>query len=146
MRGRWYMELGEQLQKLREQKNMSREELAQEMNVSRQAVYKWENNKGYPDIENLIKLSDLYNITLDELIKGDHSFQKKIVIDKKKNNIEDLSDPGFLVGIILVFVGLFLDLGTFSAGITILGFLTMFLYEDFKKMLWTIKKDFKQEK
>jgi transcriptional regulator with XRE-family HTH domain len=140
------MELGEQLQKLREQKNMSREELAQEMNVSRQAVYKWENNKGYPDIENLIKLSDLYNITLDELIKGDRSFQKKIVIDKKKNNIEDLSDPGFLVGIILVFVGLFLDLGTFSAGITILGFLTMFLYEDFKKMLWTIKKDFKQEK
>jgi len=140
------MELGEQLQKLREQKNMSREELAQEMNVSRQAVYKWENNKGYPDIENLIKLSDLYNITLDELIKGDRSFQKKIVIDEKKNNIKDLSDPGFLVGFILVFVGLFLDLGTFSAGITILGFLTMFLYEDFKKMLWTIKKDFKQEK
>lgn len=140
------MELGEQLQKLREQKNMSREELAQEMNVSRQAVYKWENNKGYPDIENLIKLSDLYNITLDELIKGDRSFQKKIVIDKKKNNIEDLSDPGFLIGIILVFVGLFLDLGTFSAGITILGFLTMFLYDDFKKMFWTIKKDFKKEK
>ncbi|MGC3787874.1 helix-turn-helix domain-containing protein [Priestia aryabhattai] len=140
------MELGEQLQKLREQKNMSREELAQEMNVSRQAVYKWENNKGYPDIENLIKLSDLYNITLDKLIKGDHSFQKKIVIDKKKNNIEDLSDPGFLIGIILVFVGLFLDLGTFSAGITILGFLTMFLYEDFKKMFWIIKKDFKKEK
>ncbi|MFY2253180.1 helix-turn-helix domain-containing protein [Priestia megaterium] len=140
------MELGEQLQKLREQKNMSREELAQEMNVSRQAVYKWENNKGYPDIENLIKLSDLYNITLDKLIKDDHSFQKKIVIDKKKNNIEDLSDPGFLIGIILVFVGLFLDLGTFSAGITILGFLTMFLYDDFKKMFWTIKKDFKKEK
>lgn len=140
------MELGEQLQKLREQKNMSREELAQEMNVSRQAVYKWENNKGYPDIENLIKLSNLYNITLDELIKGDRSFQKKIVIEEKKNNIDDLSDPGFLVGIILVFVGLFLDLGTFSAGITILGFLTMFFYEDFKQMLWTIKKDFKQEK
>jgi transcriptional regulator with XRE-family HTH domain len=71
------MELGEQLQKLREQKNMSREELAQEMNVSRQAVYKWENNKGYPDIENLIKLSELYEITLDELIKNDRTFQKK---------------------------------------------------------------------
>ncbi|WP_407946254.1 helix-turn-helix domain-containing protein [Peribacillus butanolivorans] len=71
------MELGEHLQKLREQKNMSREELAQEMNVSRQAVYKWENNKGYPDIENLIKLSELYEITLDELIKNDRTFQKK---------------------------------------------------------------------
>ena len=78
------MELGEQLQKLREQKNMSREELAQEMNVSRQAVYKWENNKGYPDIENLIKLSELYEITLDELIKNDRTFQKKISIDEDK--------------------------------------------------------------
>ncbi len=47
---------------------MSREELAGEMNVSRQAVYKWKNNKGYPDIENLIKLSERYNVTLDELI------------------------------------------------------------------------------
>ena len=71
------LNLGEQLQRLREEKNLSREELAQAMNVSRQAVYKWENNKGYPDIENLIKLSDLYNVTLDELIKGDRSFQKK---------------------------------------------------------------------
>ncbi|WP_310883713.1 helix-turn-helix domain-containing protein [Priestia megaterium] len=71
------MELGEQLQRLREEKNLSREELAQVMNVSRQAVYKWENNKGHPDIENLIKLSDLYNVTIDELIEGDRSFQKK---------------------------------------------------------------------
>ncbi|MDF2000163.1 helix-turn-helix domain-containing protein [Peribacillus frigoritolerans] len=78
------MELGEHLQKLRVQKNMSREELAQEMNVSRQAVYKWENNKGYPDIENLIKLSELYEITLDELIKNDRTFQKKISIDEDK--------------------------------------------------------------
>lgn len=136
--------LGEQLQKLREEKKMSREDLAGEMNVSRQAVYKWENNKGYPDIENLIKLSELYNVTLDELIKGDQSFQSKIAIDRKKS--EDFSDPGFVVGIILVFVGLFLDLGKFSAGVTILGFLTMFFYEDLMRMFWNIKKDFKEER
>lgn len=70
------MNLGEQLKNLREQYNMSREELAQQMNVSRQAVYKWETNKGYPDIDNLIRLSELYKVTLDELIKGDSSFQK----------------------------------------------------------------------
>jgi transcriptional regulator with XRE-family HTH domain len=140
------LNLGEQLQRLREEKNLSREELAQTMNVSRQAVYKWENDKGYPDIENLIKLSDLYNVTLDELIKGDRSFQKKIVIDQKKNKIEDLSDPGFVIGIILVFVGLFLDLGAFSSGVTILGFLTMVFYDDLKKTFWTIKNDFKEEK
>ncbi|MDW4511559.1 helix-turn-helix transcriptional regulator [Priestia megaterium] len=138
------MTLGEQLQKLRKEKKMSREELAGKMNVSRQAVYKWENNKGYPDIENLIKLSELYNVTLDELIKGDQSFQSKIAIDRKKG--EDLSDPGFIIGIILVFAGLFLDLGTFSAGVTTLGFLTMFFYDDVKKMFWYIKKDFKEER
>ncbi|MFP7732386.1 helix-turn-helix domain-containing protein [Priestia aryabhattai] len=138
------MNLGEQLQKLREEKQISREELAGEMNVSRQAVYKWENNKGYPDIENLIKLSELYNVTLDELIKGDQSFQSKIAIDRKKS--EDLSDPGFVIGIILVFAGLFFDLGTFSAGVTILGFLTMFFYDDLKKTIWSVKKDFKEER
>ncbi|MFE4042383.1 helix-turn-helix domain-containing protein [Priestia sp. YIM B13490] len=123
---------------------MSRKELAGKMNVSRQAVYKWENNKGYPDIENLIKLSELYNVTLDELIKGDQSFQSKIGIDRKKS--EDLSDSGFIIGIILVFAGLFLDLGTFSADVTILGFLTMFFYDDLKKTFWNIKKDFKEER
>lgn len=134
--------LGEQLQKLREEKKMSREELAGEMNVSR--VYKWENNKGYPDIENLIKLSEFYNVTLDELIKGDQSFQSKIAIDRKKS--EDFSDPGFVVGIILVFAGLFLDLGKFSAGVTILGFLTMFFYEDLMRTFWSIKRDFQEGK
>ena len=121
---------------------MSREELAGEMNVSRQAVYKWENNKGYPDIENLIKLSEFYNVTLDELIKGDQSFQSKIAIDRKKS--EDFSDPGFVVGIILVFAGLFLDLGKFSAGVIILGFLTMFFYEDLMRTFWSIKRDFQE--
>ncbi|MGF9772955.1 helix-turn-helix transcriptional regulator [Priestia aryabhattai] len=75
------MKLGEQLQRLREAQNMSREELAQQMNVSRQAVYKWENDKGYPDIQNLLKLSEIYETTIDELIKSDSTFQDKINID-----------------------------------------------------------------
>lgn len=134
--------LGEQLQSLREGKNMSREELAQEMNVSRQAVYKWENNKGYPDIENLIKLSEFYNITLDELIKRDQQFQKKISIDEKEKKFEEFSDPGFYIGILLVFIGLFTELGSFSVGLTILGFFTIVFYDDFKKLFLDLKKDF----
>lgn len=78
------MKLGEQLQRLREAKNMSREELAQQMNVSRQAVYKWENNKGYPGIQNLLKISEIYETTIDELIKSDSIFQDKINIDENK--------------------------------------------------------------
>ncbi|WP_430111134.1 helix-turn-helix domain-containing protein [Priestia endophytica] len=72
------MNVGEQLKNLREQHNMSREELAQQMNVSRQAVYKWETNKGYPDMDNLIRLSELYEVTLDELIKSPSTLQPKV--------------------------------------------------------------------
>ena len=71
------MNVGEQLRHLREHHQMSREELAQEMNASRQAIYKWETNKSYPAIDNLIQLSELYEVTLDELIKVDPAFQKK---------------------------------------------------------------------
>ncbi len=135
--------LGEQLQKLREEKKMSREDLAGEMNVSRQAVYKWENNKGYPDIENLIKLSELYNVTLDELIKGDQKFQKKIAIDEEE---EEPATPGFVIGIIIVFIGIFFDLGKFSFCISILGFAIMLFYNELKQTFWSIKKDFKEER
>ncbi|RAS91311.1 hypothetical protein A3863_06460 (plasmid) [Priestia endophytica] len=50
------------------------------LNISRQSISKWENGNCYPDLDNLIKLSDLYNMSLDELIKGDKSFQEKIII------------------------------------------------------------------
>lgn len=71
------MNIGEQLKNLREQHSMSREELAQKMNIARQSVYKWEMNRGYPSIDNLIRLSDLYKVTLDELIKGDPVWRKE---------------------------------------------------------------------
>lgn len=70
------MNLGEQLKCLREQQNMSREKLAQKMIVSRQTVFKWEKNKAYPTLDNLVKMSELYQITLDELVKGEQAFSK----------------------------------------------------------------------
>ncbi len=64
------MSIGEQLKKLRELKGFSQEDVAKKIGVTRQAVYKWENDKSFPDIENLILLSEMYSVTLDELIKG----------------------------------------------------------------------------
>lgn len=54
--------------------------MGQKLNVTRQAIYKWESGKGYPDIQNLIRLSELFEISIDELIKGDSSFQSKIKV------------------------------------------------------------------
>ncbi|OUZ13257.1 helix-turn-helix transcriptional regulator, partial [Bacillus pumilus] len=54
------MSLGQQLKKFRESQNLSQEDVAKKIGVTRQAVYKWENDKSYPDIDNLIILSEFY--------------------------------------------------------------------------------------
>ncbi|MDF2013853.1 helix-turn-helix domain-containing protein [Priestia megaterium] len=145
------MKLGEQLQILREAKKMSREELAQQMNVSRQAVYKWENDKGYPDIQNLLKLSEIYETTIDELIKSDSTFQDKINIDgdKKKDADEEMLHPGFYIGIGIIFLGIFLGLifGNLiiSTTLNIVGTLIICFYKDILKLFRDVIKDFNQQ-
>ncbi|WP_199689861.1 MULTISPECIES: helix-turn-helix transcriptional regulator [Clostridia] len=68
---------GEKLKKCRKKRGWSQEKLANELHASRQAVYKWEANKGYPDIQNLIRISDLFGITIDELIRGDKKCRRR---------------------------------------------------------------------
>ena len=62
------MKLCEKLVKLRKESGMTQEELAEKIFVTRTAVSKWENDKGYPGIDSLKLLSRLYGISLDELI------------------------------------------------------------------------------
>ena len=64
------MDINERLYELRKNNNWSQEELAEKLNVSRQTVSKWESSKTIPELEKLVKLSEIYNISLDELIKG----------------------------------------------------------------------------
>ena len=64
------MNLGEQIYRLRTQHNMSQGDLADALDVSRQSVSKWENNNAVPDLDKLIRISDLFGITLDELIRS----------------------------------------------------------------------------
>lgn len=67
------MSFGENLQRLRKEKGMSQERLAEILEVSRQAISKWESNAAYPETEKLIALSDLFGVSIDYLIKGDKS-------------------------------------------------------------------------
>lgn len=62
------MSIGEKIKQIRKEEGLSQEQLAEKMNVSRAAIAKWENENGIPDIENLIKLSQLFNISIDELV------------------------------------------------------------------------------
>lgn len=72
------MKIGDQLKKARMDKNLTQEEVAEKIFVSRQSISNWENNKTYPDIGNVIALSDLYEISLDELLKGSDNFMKHL--------------------------------------------------------------------
>ncbi|MEG0365924.1 MAG: helix-turn-helix transcriptional regulator [Coprobacillus sp.] len=63
------MDFGMKLQSLRKEKGLSQEALAEKLNVSRQAVSKWETGEGYPEMDKIILLSDLFQVSLDYLIK-----------------------------------------------------------------------------
>ena len=76
------MELKDKIQTLRKTKKLSQENLAEVLNISRQAVAKWENGETTPDINNLIQLSDIFNITLDRLLKDDECTN---IIEKEYN-------------------------------------------------------------
>ncbi len=71
------MELGKQIKKYRTEANLSQEELADKVFVSRQTISNWENDKSYPDIKSLVLLSEIFHISLDNLIKGDLERMKK---------------------------------------------------------------------
>ena len=132
-------EFGEKLKALREEEGISQSELAEQLNVSRQAVYKWESNKGYPDIENLIRISDIFNVTIDELIRKDESLREKISIGED-STFEQLSDPGFYIGIILILLGIFLFDGKTTTTFLIIGIITIIFFNDLVKSIKSIFK------
>jgi len=77
------MNFSNQLKRYRELHGLSQEMLAEKIYVTRQTISKWENDKTYPDIHNLIALSVLFEITLDELVKGDVVIMKNIIANEK---------------------------------------------------------------
>ena len=71
------VELSKQIKKYRKEANLSQEELADKVFVSRQTISNWENDKNYPDIKSLVLMSEVFHVSLDNLIKGDLEKMKK---------------------------------------------------------------------
>ena len=71
------MKLGEKIYNLRTAKNLSQGDLAEMLGVSRQSISKWENNSAMPDLEKIIKLSDIFEVSIDEMVKGDATLSGK---------------------------------------------------------------------
>lgn len=77
------MNVGSRIKKYREKQNISQDELALKVFVSRQTISNWETNKSYPDIKSLTMLSNIFHVTLDDFIKGDVEEMKRIVSKEK---------------------------------------------------------------
>ena len=72
------MEIGKKLKNARIEAGLTQEKAAEKIDVSRQTISNWENEKSSPDIISVIALSDLYSVSLDELLKGDQKMAEHL--------------------------------------------------------------------
>lgn len=86
------MELGKQIRKYRNERTLSQEALADKVYVSRQTVSNWENDKSYPDVKSLVLLSEVFAVSLDQLIKGDVEMMKEQIDQTDQKKFERLSN------------------------------------------------------
>lgn len=93
------MELGKQIKKCRQEANLSQEELAERVYVSRQTISNWENDKSYPDVNSLVLLSEVFHISLDKLIKGDIDRMREEI---KKEEVTKLNHYGTILTVLFV--------------------------------------------
>lgn len=110
------MKIGSQIRKYRNNMELSQEQLAGKIYVSRQTVSNWENGKNYPDIHSLLLLSSIFNVSLDNLIKGDIEIMKEHI---KETEIRKLDKYGKIYAILLItsvisFIPLYKWLGNYG--------------------------------
>ncbi|ADU20597.1 helix-turn-helix domain-containing protein [Ruminococcus albus] len=132
------MELSKTIKRLRTEKGWSQETLAEKSYVSRQTISNWENEKNYPDVHSLLILSDLFGVSLDELIKGDVETMKNTIHNKDAYALKRAQWCG-VIGLILlmaVVTPIYEHFGTVGMviGSLLAGALAVFTFMSFHKM------------
>lgn len=139
------MEIGEKVKKARTEMNMTQETAAENLMVSRQTISNWENGKSLPDIVSVIKMSELYQISLDDLLKGDSVMMEKLEKDAKllktEKKVLGYAWISLVIGVIILTLGFFFEgnpVVDFLSGATpwvllALAFLAAIMYLDKQK-------------
>lgn len=103
------MRIADQIKRARIQKEYTQEQSAENLMVSRQTISNWENGKSLPDIVSIIRMSDLYDVSLDELLKGDKVLMEKIEKDamavKAEKKIIKFAWISIVLGVIVIILG-----------------------------------------
>ena len=118
------MNIGEKIYNLRKKKNLSQEELASVLNVSRQTISKWETGESSPDVDKIVPLCNFFEISTDEFLKGkDIVYERKLTKEKRKNKALTLSLCLVIFGIIVI-LAMLLEETEISEGV--IGSIIMF--------------------
>lgn len=104
------MEIGKKLKEARMAAGLTQEKVADEIFVSRQTISNWKNEKSYPDIMSVIRLSDLYQVSLDQLLKGDeqmleHLEESTNIVSSNKKLILVTTVNLFVMILLIIFAG-----------------------------------------
>ena len=111
------MEIGKKLKNARIEAGLTQEKAAEKIDVSRQTISNWENEKSYPDIISVIALSDLYSVSLDELLKGDQKMaeylEESTNILKSNKKLAGAILLNIILMILLIALNMLLPKGTY---------------------------------
>ena len=103
------MQFAEKIKQIRTKNHLTQEQFAMRLNVTRQAVSNWENNRNLPDIQMLILITEIFDVTLDELILGDEKMNlmsEKLIEDTNQTKRAKLNLVTTLTGTILLLLGI----------------------------------------
>ena len=111
------MEIGKKLKNARIKAGLTQEKAAEKIDVSRQTISNWENEKSYPDIISVIALSDLYSVSLDELLKGDQKMTEHLAestnVVKSNKKLTGAILLNIILMILLIALNMLLPEGTY---------------------------------
>ncbi len=134
------MEIGKKLKDARINSGLTQEKVSEEIQVSRQTISNWENERSYPDIISVINLSNLYHISLDELLKGDDEMMKHLeestdTVSSNKKLLLAIGLNGLLLLLFIFFNGLIGENRYLMIGSTTIGVIstTALFYQIIRK-------------
>ena len=135
------MNISNAIREQRNKKSMSQEELGEKVYVTRQTISSWENGKSYPDINSLILLSQVFDMTIDNLVKGDLEIMEQKV---EKNDVRDMNRYSALAIILIVATAIIFSFSWYLGSIPglVIAALTLSAYFYFAHKVSKIKKQY----
>lgn len=127
------MEIGTKIKRARNEAKLTQEQAAEALGVSRQTVSNWENGKSYPDIISVIKMSDLYSVSLDRLLKEENAVKQTYMeyLEESTNTVKSknrLSKIILLSAYLIIWAAAEIVFWFFTSGSDAMGYSIMFLW------------------